>query len=59
MQLIIFSFFKKSKPFKNERRRPRETEYGAKFAYTRANVNNEKKKSFEFADVSTIAFICK
>lgn len=26
---------------------------------TRANVNNQKKKSFEFADVSTIAFICK
>ena len=37
----------------------RETEYEGKFAYTRANVNNEKKKSFEFADVSKIAFICK
>lgn len=42
-----FSVFqRKSRPFKDEPRRPKETEYEEKFDYTPANANNEKKKIF-------------
>ena len=64
--MIAADFFSKGKKtFKVEPRQelaPRQTrhEREAQFVFTPTNVNNEeKKKSFEFSDVSIIAFICK
>ena len=64
--LCMVAFYKEKKTFKVEPRRELATrqtrhEREAQFVFfTPANVNNEEKnKSFEFADVSIIAFICK